>query len=155
MKADLTILFAEDYKKYNISTRGCRDVLEALTPYFWSSVVEEVLQSYRDDLYMSSTRDIDDDNNVGIYVMPRCFSTLENTKKISVKPVIKNPSNLTYNFTTKEEELFRSEDDPNKDVRRRCFFKYGVYPSELVSKKNRKKLERAYKKNKLIKTGKE
>ena len=88
MKADLTILFAEDYKKYNISTRGCRDVLEALTPYFWSSVVEEVLQSYRDDLYMSSTRDIDDDNNVGIYVMPRCFSTLENTKKISVKPVI-------------------------------------------------------------------
>lgn len=155
MKADLTILSAEDYDKYNISTRGCMDVLEALTPYFWSSIVEEVLQSYRDDLYMSSTRDIDDDNNVGIYVMPRCFSTLENTKKISVKPVIKKPSNLTYKFIIDEEELFRSEYDPNKDVRRKCFFKYGVYPSELVSKKDRKRLEKAYKKNKLIKTGKE
>ena len=154
MKADLTILTLDEYDKYNISSCSTCDVFYPFTPDFWS-IVTEVEHDYYKNPYMTSTRDIDDDNNVGIYTMPLYFSTLENTKEISVKPVIKNPSNITYKLITDEILLFHSKDDCNKEVRRNCYFMYGVYPSELVSKKNRKKLERAYKKNKLIKTGKE
>ncbi len=153
-KTEFTILSAEDYKKYNITTRSAQQVFHQMTPYFW------FILAGVGGIYMTSTRDVDDNNNVGIlcsrtYSSDNNFLAIENTERIAVKPVIKNPSSLIYKIETDEISSFRYDDNPNIDVDRNCYFIYGVYPSELVSKKDRKEIEKAYKKNKIFKTGKE
>ena len=152
MKPEVTILSDKDYKKYfqkkNWNKEEYRNFC-AYTPNFWSLVTEN--QNDKKNLFMTTTREVDDNNKIGIIVndinheIEDSFSSLDNTEKIAVKPVIKNPSELSYKL-----KITGNEFD---------YFEYGVYPSKInksdISDITNRKLARAYRKNKLIKTGKE
>ena len=159
-KNEFTILSLDDDSYFPVLNDCTVYAYNNGTPEFWSIVTGTDLE-YK-NAYMTSTREVDDNNNIGINIKysgnksikdALCFSlkqndfktgfiSLENTEKIAVKPVMKDFSYLDYIIKF----------DHYKDGH----FDYGVYPFEIVREKEEKKeLERAYKKNKLIKTGKQ
>ena len=152
MKPELTIFSAEEYKKHFIETSIQCYNYYGYTSDFWSLVTGND-SFFTKRKYMTSTRDVNGFNKIGILAVDYCshdvptiFMSLKETDKIAVKPVIKNLDELSYTLKCKNGSWGK--------------FLYGVFPFEMLCNKNNpsitnEEIENEYKNNKLIKTGKE